>query len=853
MRRLLNSLLFSSVVLLGLSATSLAVPTPPFPIELKNEDGSSIMGRLMGDEWLSWAQDLAGFALAWDEKDGAWHYASLGDGGALVPTSHRAGQMDPRKSGLEPGLQPSPELKNRVRGFKQAAMKEVRPPLRGQSHVPNLVILVRFANQESTFKAIDYEDVFNASSGSVRDYYLQVSGGLLDLQSFVTEWIDLPENDIYYAYNERRYGNPEDMIIHATQILDDRGFDFTRFDADGDGVIDAVAVIHSGPGYETTGNSDYIHSHFSDLRWSHNAFTTSDGIRFVAYHTAPEFRANGRDITQIGVIVHETGHFFGLPDLYDYGYDSAGIGMWGLMASGPWGGPRHDGTVPTHFCGWSKMKLGFIDPLHITSSTHDLKLKPVERTGQAIVVDAGMPGEEYFLLENRQKTGYDSYIPGPGLLIYHVDDSRRNNDDQNHYWVDVEQADGNRDLNRSPYDMGDASDAFPLGTNTAFTPDSVPSSLPYDRSESIISVLDITRQGEDITFDLALEGLTEQSLSLLPDKLLFLAVEGKPGPMPKAFRLLHQGILAQPWQVQMDADAPWLSLSSTSGTSPSELMASVQIEGLIPGSYEAQLSFTSGDEQVILQVELDLSEPAPIISLAPGRLDFEAYVDLPPPATRILDLSNLGGGQLQWWTTAQADWIKVEPASGLGPSQLSVRVESRDLEFGVYESGILFFGIGARAMELPVGMVVAPENWPPEVPIPLRPTYGLVVQDKRQEMVASLASDQDGTVDTYNFVLYRGIDDWPFLTLTRIEPNFSAGEVRARPSLDLPMGNTYRWRVQAVDNEGLAGDWSEEVAFNLLKGDEGCACSATSGGSVFGMLWLGLGLMALRRRNNQTK
>ena len=86
------------------------------------------------------------------------------------------------------------------------------------------------------------------------------------------------------------------------------------------------------------------------------------------------------------------------------------------------------------------------------------------------------------------------------------------------------------------------------------------------------------------------------------------------------------------------------------------------------------------------------------------------------------------------------------------------------------------------------------------------------------------------------------------MTLTRIEPNLSKGEVRARPSLDLPIGNTYRWRVQAVDNEGLAGDWSEEVAFNFIKGEEGCACSATSGGSAFGMLWLGLGLMALRQR-----
>ncbi|HCF59105.1 MAG TPA: hypothetical protein DFS52_14075, partial [Myxococcales bacterium] len=88
------------------------------------------------------------------------------------------------------------------------------------------------------------------------------------------------------------------------RILDAQGFDFTRFDADQDGRIDAIDIIHSGPAYETTGNRNYIHSHFAPLMW--NALRTHDGITIWAYHTEAEFGPDNRSPTQLGVIAHET-------------------------------------------------------------------------------------------------------------------------------------------------------------------------------------------------------------------------------------------------------------------------------------------------------------------------------------------------------------------------------------------------------------------------------------------------------------------------------------------------------------------------------------------------------------------
>ncbi|RKZ12103.1 hypothetical protein DRQ53_15240, partial [bacterium] len=170
--------------------------------------------------------------------------------------------------------------------------------------VHNLVLLVRFANQTSLFSNADFDPVFNGAvgSGSVRHYYSEVSYGKVSLVSTIVGWIDLPEDDTYYAYNESVMGHPEHMIEHAVAILNAQGFDFTGLDSDNDGYIDAIDIIHSGPGYETSGNVDHIHSHYYGPMW--NTITTHDGMKIDAYHTEPEVRGDGVSITGIGVIVH---------------------------------------------------------------------------------------------------------------------------------------------------------------------------------------------------------------------------------------------------------------------------------------------------------------------------------------------------------------------------------------------------------------------------------------------------------------------------------------------------------------------------------------------------------------------
>ncbi|MBI5548068.1 MAG: M6 family metalloprotease domain-containing protein, partial [Deltaproteobacteria bacterium] len=327
-------------------------------------------------------------------------------------------------------------------------------------------------------------------------------------------------NDEYYAHNAQKQGHPEEMITDAIRWLgcDDSlnpappadcvPFDFSLY-TDAAGNIPTIGIIHVGPGYEvleagqTQPNDRLIHSHESSLF----GVTTWDGKRVLSYHTEPEV-LHGQ-VTPPGVICHETGHALGLPDLYETNYTAAGLGLWSLMSGGGWGGPGTDGSVPTHLDAWSKSELGWVTPLLLTASVTGQRLSPVHSSREIGRIPNGMPPEQYFLLEVRQKIGYDEFLPGAGLAIYHIDENVWGNtltpdDPSSHFGVDLEQADGLAELNTNPDDHGDAADLFPTATNNAFTPTSTPDSVAYGASDSKIKITGIARDGDSVLFNLAI-------------------------------------------------------------------------------------------------------------------------------------------------------------------------------------------------------------------------------------------------------------------------------------------------------------------------------------------------------------
>jgi len=160
----------------------------------------------------------------------------------------------------------------------------------------------------------------------------------------------IPETHDYYGATEARWAEfARDAILAA-----DADIDFSQYDADGDGTVDAVAIIHQGRGKEESGKATDIWSHQSSLSGAGLGALTLDGVTVDTYIIMPEVQGAGGDITTIGVLAHEYGHALGLPDLYDVDYSSAGIGDWGLMGGGAWLQVSRAGDSPAHMVAGSK-------------------------------------------------------------------------------------------------------------------------------------------------------------------------------------------------------------------------------------------------------------------------------------------------------------------------------------------------------------------------------------------------------------------------------------------------------------------------------------------------------------------
>lgn len=372
-----------------------------------------------------------------------------------------------------------------------------------------LVLLVDFQDNHSSKPRQHYMDMLFSSgkypTGSLRDYYYEasyhklnvtgdVSGGESDGESGgESGWYRAPRHYSYYADDKYGFG---EYPRNATKLVEDvidlaAGYvNFADYDVDGDGEVDALFIVHAGPGAEVSGMTNQIWSHMSSIPPK-----TVDGVIVSRYSMEPE---DGN----IGVFCHELGHVFGLPDLYDYDMDSAGTGSWDLMAGGSW---NNCGLTPAHPVGWCKARLGWICPQTVSGSTRSITLKPSILYPEVYRLPAGKSEKEYFLIENRRRIAFDSYLPGEGLMIQHIDESQRDNNDQAHYLVDIEQCDGRRDLNKNE-NRGDEGDLFPTRFSDAFSAGTNPSSKTYSGEDSRVALEKIRRLGENIVIDLFMGG-----------------------------------------------------------------------------------------------------------------------------------------------------------------------------------------------------------------------------------------------------------------------------------------------------------------------------------------------------------
>lgn len=471
----------AALLLLSAGVSAGALEANPFPTELTQADGRVITALGRGDEFFHWTEDEDGYVIAFDEDSGNWCYAELEDGG-IVPGDITAGAQAPasalRAEDLTPLLERLPRSGDTPFGtdpsFELQASSEGMPLINiTKTEQPLLVLLIEYNDQSFSttyhFETVDpmahWSDHFFGSGNSVNSYYKEVSGDLgfqYSKPAFTktgTITTGLPgevsslkiQDGVARVKLNRAHPNTttNGALIQADVSL---AFDAAKLALDmgtlnrqrnGAALCEELNVIAVVAGYDAS--SSPVNP--SKLVWAHAnwAYEIADGRqhnyvvdqnnKLFSYAIHGELFETGFAMP-IGASAHALGHLLGLPDLYSYIKNGEGIGGYSLMAGGSWGfsptSNPQQGGVPTHLDALSKLRLGFATSAQLetvdAADYNRINLQSFDQSYNIVKITSAADPKQYFLLENRQLTGYDRGLSGMGardggIVIYHIDES----------------------------------------------------------------------------------------------------------------------------------------------------------------------------------------------------------------------------------------------------------------------------------------------------------------------------------------------------------------------------------------------------------------------------------------------
>ena len=361
-----------------------------------------------------------------------------------------------------------------------------------------LLILVEFSDVKfrDGHDVALYNDILNKDDftselgfrGSVRDYFRDQSYGKFLLNFDIVGPIQLPNNAAYYGGNDSssRFPKAKNMgeFVLETLKAADATVDYTKYDWDGDGEVDQVFFLYAGRGEASGGGEDTIWPHESTVPSVSGQYLTLDGMRLNTYACGCEMATDDR-IDGIGTICHEFSHCLGFPDMYDTENSSSGnygMCLWSVMDQGSYLGNSY---CPAEFCGWERVYAGWKEPIELTSNAQITGMKSISEDGDVYIVRHDANANEYYILENRQRTGWDSSQYGAGLLVTHVDfvssiwsNNKVNASSLGHPHCTPIPADNNYTFTPA----GCTGDVYPYRTNNALTNQSTPAATTYAKS-----------------------------------------------------------------------------------------------------------------------------------------------------------------------------------------------------------------------------------------------------------------------------------------------------------------------------------------------------------------------------------
>ena len=561
-------LLIVSVLLfcLGISHSAYAVPAKRgVTRELVLTDGSRVTAVLVGDEhghyW------LAADGTAYQAIEGTEVYASV-DRQQVVQRANvrratsnarRQRRMAPRRIG-EVGA---------ITGKKKG-----------------LIILVNFSdvtfnksNTNALYQRIANEENFTYGNfkGSMRDYFYAQSEGQFELTFDVVGPVSVSKAQSDYGANDSNGDDqyPATMVIEALEKADSQ-VNYADYDWDGDGEVEQVYVVYAGKGEADGGAASTIWPHEWELSAAASygdgsGAQTLDGVTINTYACGAELNGATGTIAGIGTMCHEFSHCLGYPDFYDTDYSGGqGMGYWDLMDSGSY---NDDGYQPAGYTSYERWVAGWKTPTELTSTTQVDNMKALQANGSNtyVIYNSGNKNE-YYLLENRQKTGWDASLPGEGLLILHVDysasawSSNTPNDTPSHQrmtWIAADNKYQYEAYNGSKYytEEGMANDPYPYGSVNAFGESTTPAAKLFNKNA-----------GGTYYLDSSVENITQNADGTVSFKFRAASNVATPTFSPKAGRYAEAQTVSI--SCTTDAAAIYYTLDGTTPSSASTLYTS---------------------------------------------------------------------------------------------------------------------------------------------------------------------------------------------------------------------------------------------------------------------------------------
>ena len=449
-------------------------------------DGTEVKAQLVGDEFLHYYVSEDGTKYVQDESTGL--YRKMTD---EVTAQRRSAVRRAQAQGRQKRMLRKAQASNVFQGTKKGLIILVQFTDSKFKSGHDLALYKRIANDAN------YSD--NNFRGSIKDYFKAQSHGQFELDFDVAGICQLQHPYAYYGKNNSQEEDVKagQMVAEACLWAHEQGFDFSKYDWNGDGEVDQVFVLYAGHGEASYKDANTIWPHMHYLSASDYGKSLSlDGVTVDTYACSCELNGDG-NLDGIGTFCHEFSHCMGFPDLYDTSYAGwFGMGDFDLMCSGSYNG---DSKCPAGYSAYEKAECGWLtlkDMTNIEQETSIVGVQPMSADEDAYIIKNKGHEDEYYILENRQKTGWDSYLPASGLMITHVDydadiwdwnmpntsgkyeDANGNTKTNDHQRLTIFRA-GN-----SSSDYGDSSDLYPYRGNNSLTKTSSPASTLYNTNSN---------------------------------------------------------------------------------------------------------------------------------------------------------------------------------------------------------------------------------------------------------------------------------------------------------------------------------------------------------------------------------